>query len=341
MKLQRANIRDVARKAGVSIASVSRTLNNKHAEVSESIRERVLEACQELAYQPNPAIQDLVRRGRNGHTRSLAFVVVGQEGFTHQVYAASLDGLSKGSEEGNYTLSLAHMRGDEKTIYELPPTLRDRRVDAILLTGKLNEEAVAVIKELDLPYVILGMYSPKATGDSVRVQLDVNATLFNIVAEFRRAGKRRIAYLLSDPDIYYAQEFFHAYTRALSEHGLAFDEHRVYRARPHPGAAIEVLETVFAKPKLPFDGIVSEDSLHAQEIAYLAGVRTGAFGTNEPLIATHRSSAEYRLPVPAIYFDGPSYDQAYQGVSLLIDLVEGKKEPRGQKLEIATRVYMC
>jgi DNA-binding LacI/PurR family transcriptional regulator len=75
-----AGIRDVPKRAGVSVASVSRTLNNKHSEVSEALRKRVLDACWELACRPNPGIQDLVRRGRNGHTGSLAFVVVGQKG---------------------------------------------------------------------------------------------------------------------------------------------------------------------------------------------------------------------------------------------------------------------
>jgi LacI family transcriptional regulator len=340
MKNMPANIRDVAKKAGVSVASVSRTLNNQNGEVSESIRTRVLEACRELGYQLNPGIQDLVRKGRNGHTRGLAFVVVGQEGFSRHVYAASLDGLAQGSAEGNYTLSLAHMSGDEQTPYELPPILRDKRVDGLLLTGRLNEKIVAVVKELGLPFVILGVYSPRTSGDSVRVQLDVNATVHKIVQEFRKAEKRKIAYLLSDPAIYYAQEFFHAYQKALAENGLAADERVVYRAQPHAGAAIEILREIFARPELPFDGIVCEDSVHAQEIAFLSGMRSGAFGKNELLIATLRASEEYRLPIPAIYFEGPFHAEAYQGVGLLIDLVTGKKTPQGQKLEIATGVYM-
>lgn len=339
MKNMTANIRDVAKKAGVSVASVSRTLNNRNGEVSESIRTRVLEACRELGYQLNPGIQDLVRKGRNGHTRNLAFVVVGKQGFVRHVYAASLDGLAQGSSEGNYSLSLVHMRGDEKGIYELSPILRDKRVDGLLITGDLNEKSLAVVKELGLPYVILGVYSPKISGDSARVQLDVNATVFKIVEEFRRAGKQKIAYLHSVPGNYYAEEFFNAYRNALSEHGLVYGEHNVFRVRPQYGSAIEALRAIFAKPELPFDGILSEVYGHAQEIAYLAGVRSGTFGTTSPLIATHLTSDEDRLPIPAIYFEGPSYVQAYQGVGLLIDLVSGKRERRGQKLEIATGVY--
>ncbi len=339
MKRKSMSIRDVARKANVSIASVSRVLNNQQDGVSEPIRKKVLDACRELDYRPNPGIQDLVRRGRNGHTRNLAFVVVGQEAFGRHVYASSLDGLAQGSSEGNFSLSLAHMSGDEQNPYDLPPILRDRRVDGFLLTGRINEKTMLTLKELGLPYVILGVYSPKISGDAVRVQLDVNVTVHKLVEEFLKAGKRKIAYLLSDPKLYYAQEFFIAFKRALVEHRLDADDRHVYRVKPACGAAIEALRPVFASPDLPFDGIVSEDSMHAQEIAYLVGVRSGAFGKHDPLIATHRASDEYQLPIPAIYFDGPFYDEAYQGVNLLIDMVSGKVEALGRKLEISTNVY--
>lgn len=66
---------DVAVKAGVSKATVSRVLNGKNP-VSPKARKKVLTACKSLNYRMNANIQDLILKSRNGFTRNLAFVMV-------------------------------------------------------------------------------------------------------------------------------------------------------------------------------------------------------------------------------------------------------------------------
>ena len=69
MKQKTVSSRDVAAMAGVSIMTVSRALNNKEG-VSEKIKQKVLASCDELGYQINSSIQDLVRKDHHHGTRT-------------------------------------------------------------------------------------------------------------------------------------------------------------------------------------------------------------------------------------------------------------------------------
>lgn len=338
MKNKQPNIRDVARKAGVSAMAVSRILNQKSG-VSEEMRKKVHEACSELGYQLNPSIQDMVRKGLNGHTRNLAFVIASRDLFSHPVYAAAVEGVVQGSFESSYNLSFSHISGSEKNIYDLPPLLRDKRIDGLLITGNLDEKIISLIKKLRLPYIILGVYDWKTSGSSTRIQLDIDSTALRLVAEMKKSGKRRIAYAFSNPDNFYSSEFHEAYKRALKEFSLKFDEKNVYRIQQCSLAALDVFKDVLMKKSLPFDSIICEDFRHAQEISYLLGVRSGVFGKNDIMLATSRTSEFQRLPVPAVYFDSSAFQEAFNGIRLLIDMISGKRIEENAKIELSTKVY--
>ncbi len=128
-------IRDVARACGVSTATVSKALNRKE-DVAQTTRERVLDVCERLGYQLNSSIQDLARRGRNGLTRNIALVMVGKP-FADPAYARAIDGVSQAADEHGLHLILERLRGDETRLIDLPPVLRDGRVDGMLVTGNL------------------------------------------------------------------------------------------------------------------------------------------------------------------------------------------------------------
>ena len=327
-------MRDVAEKAGVSVAAVSRAINRKKDQVSEKTRARVLAVCDELGYKLNPGIQDLAHMGRNGHMRNIAFVMVGENISAHG-YAKAVDGLTDAGNDFNYNILLAHLTGRESGVFDLPSVLREGRGDGILLTGDLDERVIGLIKKLGKPYIILGVYGGKITAEAVNIRLGLNHAVLRIVETLKRAGKERIAFYLGTPSNYFAQEIFLAYQKALRECGLELDKGLVYEGDNNPAHAYAMFSAIMEAELLPFDSIVSEDYRCALMITYLLGVRHGRFGAQEKIIlATSRPPGGYMLPVPTIYSFGCFDKIAYQGVKTLLQIMEGKQDFAPLSIEV-------
>lgn len=183
---------DVAQKAGVCKSTVSYVLNGKPG-VSDETRSRVLNACDELGYRINKSLQDFIRGKLSGITRNIAFVLVGRN-FADPSYARLVDGIAAGAAENNYHLVLAKLSGNEESIMELPPILRDSRVDGVLISGHVNHQVIDVLHQLDTPIVILGSYHESITGDNSVVDLNVKGMYIRTIEYLKQQGKTRIAY---------------------------------------------------------------------------------------------------------------------------------------------------
>lgn len=314
-------IRDVARAAGVSTASVSKALNNK-PDISQALKSRILTLCEEMGYRLNSSIQDLARRGRGGLTRNIAFVMVGKA-FADPAYARAIDGVSRAAEAYGLNLILDRLRGDEARVVDLPPVLRDGRVDGILVTGDLTETVVDTLVALGTPTVVLGSYPPRLTARAVNVVIDLDRRIADLVGELVRKGRRRIAYFTEFSGSFYEHRSLAAFKSALRENGLAVSRGLVYtNSGPFTGA-LSVLSSVFKRPALPFDALVCLDFRSAQEISHLVMARAGIGGQPEAMLAVGRPFAYYRLPVPAVYCELSLDEVAYRGVEALMQGLNG------------------
>lgn len=182
---------------GVCKATVSKVLN-KRPGVSEETRRSVIRVCEELGYRLNPSIQDFVRKMVSGVTMNLAFVLVGVD-FADPAYAPFIDGVARATEEGNYRLVFIKLSGEEESIFDLSPVLRDHRVDGVLISGKVDTSVLALINELDIPFIILGNYSNSISRDSVAVEIDVDLGVHKAIEQLKLLGKTRIACFSEGP----------------------------------------------------------------------------------------------------------------------------------------------
>src|SRR5919204_5905324 len=126
-------IRDVALRAGVSIATVSRVLNRSDHPVRAALRERVETAAHELDFRPSSLARGLAGRD----TRSLALVV---PDIANPYYPRLLRGVEDVASAHGYALMVCNTdyRTDKLAVYLR--LLREKRVDGILLAGGGHEE---------------------------------------------------------------------------------------------------------------------------------------------------------------------------------------------------------
>ena len=148
-------LRDVADRADVSTATVSRVLNAP-ASVTEPFRGRVLAALDELGYVPNNAARAL----RSRKSRIVGTVI---PTLSHAIYARQVDALQKRLEEDGYSLVVTTSEYDLSTEYRQARLLLGRDVEGVVLVGDLHDDSLyALLEGQGIPYINTYVYNPQS-----------------------------------------------------------------------------------------------------------------------------------------------------------------------------------
>ena len=184
-----SSILDVAALAGVSAATVSRSLRGRGS-VSPATRQRVLDAARELSYSASPHASGLA----SGRTTTVGVVV---PLVTRWFFANAVAGAADALAEAGYDVLLYHL-GDvaaRDRFFERMPLAR--RVDAVLtLAMPLMEEHTLALRALDMPFVTLGAQLPGVPC----VRIDDAAAMRAAVHHLLHQGHEQIAMIAGIED---------------------------------------------------------------------------------------------------------------------------------------------
>lgn len=144
-----ATLRDVAERAGVHVATASRSLNEEQAHlVSESTRNRVVEAAESLGYRANALARSL-RRGRTG----MLGVVVAD--FANPFIVTLVRGVEEEAAKHDLLPLVVETHDDPATLRSTVKRLLDNRVDAVILTAAhMSDESFVVELARQLPTIL-------------------------------------------------------------------------------------------------------------------------------------------------------------------------------------------
>ena len=144
-----ATIRDVARKANVSVATVSRFVNGTH-KVRGETAERVKEAIAELDFRPNAVGRSL----STSHTKSLGVVI---PSISNPVFSEAVAGITNEAKQQGYSLMLTSTNYDPEEEQSVVETLLENRVDGVLLTvaDPENSAALDMLRNARTPFFLI------------------------------------------------------------------------------------------------------------------------------------------------------------------------------------------
>ncbi len=190
-----ATIRDVASRAGVGVATVSRVLNGGRL-VSARTRNHVVAAMRELGYRPLAHARRILRR----HAGMVCFLLSNRD-FLHSFHARILQGVESYASAASRHVVFAALQYDQNTPaarLRLPPILRERGwVDGLILAGTTYINFLRRTEAIHVPFVAFGN---NVVGADHRMQLD-QVRFDAASAEFRATryvieqGHRRIAFV--------------------------------------------------------------------------------------------------------------------------------------------------
>lgn len=214
-------MRDVARLAGVSLASVSYVLNEGPRPVSGELRQRVVAAMEQLGYRP-------ARRGRS-RTRPMTVGAVVPDA-TNPFFSRAVAGLESVLRPGGHRLLTGSSGEDPAREVDLVAACVRAHVDGLVLTP--SGAVPPVIERLaatGLPVVLMDREGGSSTLD--RVVMDNYRCAFRATRLLIESGHRRIALVNGPREVGTAAERLRGYTDALAFAGLPVAEDHV---RPGP-----------------------------------------------------------------------------------------------------------
>ncbi|MGB7800703.1 LacI family DNA-binding transcriptional regulator [Buttiauxella sp.] len=210
---------DVALRAGVSKATVSRVLNGI-GQVKESTREQVFNAMEELGYRPNFLARSLANRSSN----SVGLVVSTFDGF---YFGRLLQQASRQTEAWGKQLIVTDGHDTPQKELEAVQMLVDRHCDAIVLyTRFMNERTLlSLMSSIKVPLVVINRDVSQARDRCVFFEQQDAA--FKATDYLIQQGHRDIACITVPISTPTGQARLMGYRKALQKHGIAFNEDRV------------------------------------------------------------------------------------------------------------------
>lgn len=147
-------IKDVARKAGVGVGTVSRAFNRSPL-VSQKTQDKVLTAAHELGYYPDASARRLVR----GKTRTIAFIErhAASRPFVDAFSAEVLRGIHAVICQAGYHVLIEPSIPDEKGDQRVIQLIREKHADGIIISGPRYDDPIFdIFEEEEIPVVLQG-----------------------------------------------------------------------------------------------------------------------------------------------------------------------------------------
>ncbi|CUH95942.1 hypothetical protein P22_2030 [Propionispora sp. 2/2-37] len=218
MKNTKTTIKDVARAAGVSIATVSRILNGSGI-VSPQLMKKVQTAVETTGYYPNAVARALKIK----ESKSIGLIIPDIE---NPFFPALVRGIEDAARKHDYAVILCNSDGYAAEENRYIHFLYSKQVDGVIFTGGIHgDENLALLSELALPVVTLDRQSNVANVNSVGVDNYYGAML--AVRHLIEQGAEKIAFLGGAARLSVAAERFQGYQDALAEEGILFSSNLI------------------------------------------------------------------------------------------------------------------
>ena len=214
------NIKQIAKAAGVSVATVSRVINHPE-NVAPKTREKIERIMKEEEYTPNWFAQ-----GLNFNTTKTIGIIVPH--MMSSMYMEIVSGAEEVARPKGYITFLCNVEKDARIEKEYVDQLLMRKVDGIILmSSALDEKYISMIEKEKVPVVMVGENAKMSRHNSVNV--DCRAGAAEMVAHLLEIGHRDIALIEGNDPQQESSEMAMGYRNVLRASGIRVDERRMIK----------------------------------------------------------------------------------------------------------------
>lgn len=278
-----ANMKDVAKLAGVSPATVSRVLSNK-GNTSQETRAKVQKAIRETNYVPPAGVKPA---STNSRTICLTIARNSMDIFGNPFFDSVLYGLSSAVEQHNMDLQFAVYHCVEQQIQKCLRLYKQQKVDGFILTGVLSidkERLLKALHEEHIPFVLIGR---TFHHEVFSVHNDNMRDGYMAARHLIEAGYRNIVVFTQDTQLDVFGARISGYRQAVQQFGLDVGPNRIVQVGAEEDDIMEALQHLLDEG-IAFDSVMATDSvmsLSVLKFCQLKGLRVpedvGILGFND------------------------------------------------------------
>lgn len=237
-----ASLKDVAKAAGVSAATVSRVMNGSPL-VNEETATRIREIAGKLGYSTNSLGRSLV----TGKTHTIGVVVTT---ISDPFVAEVVSGVEDVAKQRGFSVILSCSEADPEREVAVARMFRERRVDGILATAsRVGATYLPLMSEMKVPIVLINHFDTDRYAHSVMI--DNVAGAREVTHHLIDLGHRRIGYVGDQFGLHSDSDRFAGYRQALAESDIPYDPQLVAHGDGKPEGGMRAMTRLLALRKRP------------------------------------------------------------------------------------------
>ncbi|MFC5528218.1 LacI family DNA-binding transcriptional regulator [Cohnella yongneupensis] len=319
-----ATIKDIAKKAGVSVTTVSRALNG-YDDVSEETRKKIQKTASELSYSPNAVARSLVSK----KTRTIGLIISdinragAKDAFAYEV----LCGINDRTGELNYDLLLFSTNPSKQMEKSYTALCRERNVEGAIMSGLRIDDPYLqeVIEQNAFPCVLIDI--PKAGENVAHITSDNRLGATKAVRHLLEGGHRHIAMINGHDQAFVSMERLSGFKDALVEFGLPEDTNPVYDGKFSEDGGAEAMYQILLQHPEVTAVFCASDLMALGAMRTLERMNRNVPGDISIVGFDDINIAAYCSPkLTTVRQD--KYELGYQAAQMLIDMLENRTDNR-------------
>lgn len=310
-------IKDIAREAGVSVATVSNVINGRK-NVGESTRKKVLEICNDLAYVPNAAGKSLKSVEKNT-------ILFNFSDFDRSFYLEILNGISDYAYDNDFDLMICTKRSCEKFMRSgytggciiLDMGVKTKTIESV---ASENYPIIALDRITQSPYVksiIVNNYPP----------------MRELMEGLVERGYRKFSFIGGPEDTDDNKERYSAFRDVLEENGIGFQRKSYHSGDYRQKSGYMAAKIMVLSDEVPECIVCANDNM---ALGAMKALREVGLRVPEDVAVTGFDDCSLAEPMGLTTVDIPNYERGYLAAQYLIENIRGKKD--SETLKISARV---
>lgn len=315
-----ATMKDVALKANVSTATVSRALMNP-VNVAQATRNRVEQAALEIGYLPH---------GRNSQPRPSPVILVMAPDICDPFFSEIIRGIEITAARARCLVLLSHCALPQQKEPSFSDMMISRQIDGmLLLSSRLPFDAGMAERRTLPPMVMLNEFVPELNIPTVHI--DNLSAAFNAVNHLLQRGHKRIACIAGAEDIPLCRYRLQGYVQALRRRGIAVDPRFIARGLFTCQSGAQAMARLLQLPQRPSAVFCHSDimALGALAQARRSGLRVPA---DLSIVGFDNIALAEFCDPPLTTVAQPCFEIGRQAMLLLLDKLQGKHVNGGSHL---------
>lgn len=306
------NIKEIAKKAGVSVATVSRVLNHPE-NVAEETKNRIRSVMEESDYTPN-----WFARGLNmKKTNTLGLII---PDMLNPEYMEIAKGVEDVAHQKNCTILMCNCENDIEKERRYADIFLKRRIDGIvLISSLLKNEDIEEFKKQSIPVVSIGENS-SLTGIG-KVTIDCREAAKKAVEHLIKNGRKEIAFLYGKMPLKENCEKLEGYKDALKEKGIDVKKEYFVETENNAEDGYLTVKKFMAKKRRPNAIFASSDTLAIGAVACLrdSGIKVPE---DVAVVGFDNIQMSKMIEPKLTTVDKPMHKMGVVGARLLFDIID-------------------